>query len=80
MVATGCVAWFRDISLRLLPKWCIDLCLLIHFMEAILACLAILVWHFYWTLFDIDVYPMNWAWLTGRLKLDSAQAHHDERP
>lgn len=80
MLATGCVAWFRDISLRLLPKWCIDLCLLIHFMEAILACLAILVWHGYWTVFDIDVYPMNWAWITGKLKLGSAEASHDEQP
>jgi hypothetical protein len=44
-------------------------------MEAILACLAIIVWHFYWTVFDIDVYPMNWAWITGKVKLDSIQAH-----
>ncbi|MBI5883011.1 MAG: cytochrome b/b6 domain-containing protein [Elusimicrobia bacterium] len=68
MVATGCVAWFRDLSLRFIPKWCIDLALLIHFMEAILACLAILVWHSYWTVFDVDVYPMNWAWITGKIR------------
>jgi cytochrome b subunit of formate dehydrogenase len=77
MVATGCVAWFRDISLRLLPKWCIDLCLLIHFMEAILACLAILVWHFYWTVFDVDVYPMNWAWITGKVRRESHAPEKD---
>ncbi|MBI5241680.1 MAG: cytochrome b/b6 domain-containing protein [Elusimicrobia bacterium] len=80
MVVTGCVAWFRDISLHVLPKWCIDLCLLIHFMEAVLACLAILVWHSYWTVFDVDVYPMNWAWITGKFKLPSAQVRDDEQP
>ncbi|MDD5629093.1 MAG: cytochrome c3 family protein, partial [Elusimicrobia bacterium] len=52
MIGTGCVVWFRELSLRFLSKWLIDLCLLIHFMEAVLACLAILVWHFYWTVFD----------------------------
>ncbi|MBI5208427.1 MAG: hypothetical protein HY927_00475 [Elusimicrobia bacterium] len=68
MVVTGCVVWFRNLSLGFFPKWIIDLCLLIHFMEAILACLAILVWHSYWTVFDLDVYPMNWAWITGRVR------------
>jgi len=66
MAVTGCVVWFREWTLQYLPKWIIDLCLLIHFMEAILACLSILVWHFYWTVFDPAVYPMNWAWLTGK--------------
>lgn len=69
MVVTGCVVWFREWSLQVLPKWAIDLCLLVHFMEAILACLAILVWHSYWTVFDPAVYPMNWAWLTGKVAL-----------
>ena len=67
MVLTGCVVWFREWTLQFLPKWVIDLCLLIHFMEAILACLSIIVWHFYWTIFDPAVYPMNWAWLTGKV-------------
>ena len=33
--------------------------------EAILASLAILVWHFYWVIFDPDVYPMDWTWWDG---------------
>ncbi len=67
MIVTGCIVWFREWSLQVLPKWVIDLALLIHFMEATLACLAIIVWHFYWTIFDPAVYPMNWAWLTGKV-------------
>jgi cytochrome b subunit of formate dehydrogenase len=71
MIATGCVVWFRNTSLHFLPKWFIDLCLLIHFMEAILACLAIIVWHIYWTVFDPEVYPMSWAWISGKVRRDS---------
>ena len=29
--------------------------------------LAIIVWHFYFVIFNPDVYPMNLAWLTGRM-------------
>jgi Ni/Fe-hydrogenase subunit HybB-like protein len=32
----------------------------------VLATLAILVWHFYFVIFDPLVYPMDTAWLTGR--------------
>jgi hypothetical protein len=38
----------------------------IHFYEAVLATLAILVWHFYAVFFDPVVYPMDPAWLSGR--------------
>ena len=36
-----------------------------HFYEAVLATLAIVVWHFYSVIFDPDVYPLNTASLTG---------------
>jgi len=38
----------------------------VHFYEAILATLAILVWHFYFVIFDPDVYPMDLSWWHGR--------------
>ena len=38
----------------------------VHFYEAVLATLAIVVWHFYSVIFDPDVYPLNTAFLTGR--------------
>jgi hypothetical protein len=37
----------------------------VHFYEAVLATLAIVVWHFYPVIFDPDVYPLNTAFLTG---------------
>jgi hypothetical protein len=38
----------------------------VHYYEAVLATLAIVVWHFYWVIFDPSEYPMNPAWLIGR--------------
>lgn len=67
MIITGLMLMFENISLSFMPKWLIDVMLLIHFFEAILASLAILVWHFYWVIFDPHVYPMNWAWVSGKL-------------
>jgi hypothetical protein len=39
----------------------------IHYYEAWLATLVIVVWHFYGVIFRLDVYPMSRVWLTGRL-------------
>jgi hypothetical protein len=51
----------------LFTKLGFDISRTIHFYEAILATLAIIVWHFYFVLFNPDVYPMNLAWLTGQV-------------
>jgi len=66
MTVTGFLLWFETLVLRWLPKWITDVAVVIHFYEAILATLAILVWHFYFVIFDPVVYPMDTAWLTGR--------------
>jgi hypothetical protein len=50
-----------------LPRWAVDVALTIHYYEAILACLAIIVWHFYHVIFDPDVYPLNWACWNGKV-------------
>ncbi len=68
MALTGFFLTFENWTLKYFPKWVVDLMLTVHFYEALLAMLAILVWHFYWTVFDPSVYPMNWAWLTGFVK------------
>ncbi len=65
MSATGFLLWFTNAALRYLPKWTTDVATAIHFYEAVLATLAILVWHLYWVIFDPDVYPMDWSWWDG---------------
>ena len=66
MVVTGFVLWFENMTLHYLPSWVPDTATAIHFYEAILATLSILVWHFYWVIFDPDVYPMDWTWWHGQ--------------
>jgi len=65
MAITGLPLWFENLTLRYFPKWVTDVATTIHFYEAILATLAILVWHFYWVIFDPDVYPMDRSWWSG---------------
>jgi cytochrome b subunit of formate dehydrogenase len=65
MIATGLLLWANNLVLKLLPKSWLDVATSVHFYEAVLATLAILVWHFYPVIFDPDVYPLNTAFLTG---------------
>jgi cytochrome b subunit of formate dehydrogenase len=65
MAATGLMLWANNIALKLFPKIWLDVATLIHFYEAILAGGAIVIWHFYSTVFDPDVYPLDTAFLTG---------------
>lgn len=65
MVGTGFVLWFNNWSLAWLPLWLIQAATAVHFYEAVLATLAIVVWHFYGVIFDPDVYPLETAFITG---------------
>jgi hypothetical protein len=67
MGATGLIIWFKLDVTRILPRWAVDVATTIHFYEAVLATLAIIVWHFYHVIFDPDVYPMNWAAWDGKV-------------
>jgi hypothetical protein len=58
----------------------VDVAITIHYYEAILACLAIVVWHFYHVIFDPDVYPVSWAWLDGRVSKEWQKHEHPLEP
>jgi hypothetical protein len=65
MIATGLLLWANNLVMRMLPKSFLDIATSVHFYEAVLATMAIVVWHLYSTIFDPDVYPLNTAFLTG---------------
>ena len=65
MALTGILLWANNWALTVFPKVVLDVATAVHFYEALLASLAILVWHFYSVIFDPEVYPMDPAWLTG---------------
>jgi cytochrome b subunit of formate dehydrogenase len=76
MSVTGLVLWFENQSLQVLSKWMLDLATLVHYYEAWLAFLAIVVWHLYQNIVNPDVYPMNWTWLTGRIPESQLEHEH----
>ena len=76
MGATGLMIWFKLDVTRFLPRWIVDVALTIHYYEAVLACLAIVVWHFYHVIFDPDVYPLNTACWNGRVSEEWQKHEH----
>ena len=78
MTVTGFILWFDEGWLQFFPKWTFDVTRAVHFYEAVLASLTILVWHFYSVIFNPDVYPMNFAWITGHLTEHEMVLEHGE--
>jgi formate dehydrogenase gamma subunit len=76
MGVTGLMIWLKIGVTQWLPRWVIDVAVTVHYYEAILACLAILVWHFYHVMFDPEVYPLNWAWWDGKVSAHWQQQEH----
>lgn len=77
MGLTGLMMWFKIGLFGFLPRWWIDIALAVHFYEAVLATLAIVVWHFYHVIFDPDVYPVNWAFYDGRESDELYKEEHE---
>ena len=77
MIITGAMLIFTETVLRLWPKVWHDVAQVIHFYEAVLATLAIVVWHFYWVIFDPKEFPMNPAWLIGK---KAPHQHEEKKP
>jgi formate dehydrogenase gamma subunit len=76
MALTGLMIWFKFLTTDILPRWWIDVATTVHFYEAILATLAILVWHFYQVILDPDTYPVNFAFMDGKMSLEHYQEEH----
>lgn len=76
MGVTGLMIWFKMDVTRFLPRWIVDVALTVHYYEAILACLAIVVWHFYHVILDPDIYPLNWACWKGKVTPEWQQEEH----
>jgi formate dehydrogenase gamma subunit len=76
MGGTGLAIWLKIDVTRHLPRWVVELALTVHYYEALLACLAIVVWHFYHVIFDPDVYPLNWACFNGKVSRHWLREEH----
>jgi cytochrome b subunit of formate dehydrogenase len=78
MVVTGLIMWFpEEVAARFgLSKIWVDVSTVIHYYEAWLATLAIIVWHFFFVLFHPEEYPMAMSWITGKLSVRSMEERH----
>jgi cytochrome b subunit of formate dehydrogenase len=70
MTLSGLLLWFNNFTLRHFPKWVSDAATAVHYYEALLATFAILIWHSYMVVFDPLVYPMDTAWIDGKVPAD----------
>ena len=76
MGATGVVLWFNNTFLPVISSIGMEVATAIHFYEAILASLAIVTWHFYFVIYNPDVYPINKAFITGFLTREEMEHEH----
>ncbi len=76
MGITGMVLWFPVLVTGFAPPWIIRASELVHFYEAILATLAIIVFHLFFVIAHPEQYPMNLSWLTGKMSLRAAIRKH----
>jgi len=76
MTATGVVMWFDNTFMGIITKLGWDIARTIHYYEAWLAFLAIVVWHFYFVIFNPDAYPMNLAFWKGTITEEEMAEEH----
>jgi cytochrome b subunit of formate dehydrogenase len=80
MIITGFFLWYDNLAVQWFPKGFLDVTLVIHYYEAWLATLAIIVWHLYSVIFSPGVYPMNPSWIDGKMPLDVYIHEHGGDP
>ena len=76
MGGTGIILWFNNYFMGLLTLLGWNVAATIHYYEAWLATLAILVWHFYFVIFNPSVYPLNTACIRGTLTEEEMAEEH----
>ncbi len=76
MILSGFFLWATNFSLRLFPLWVFDLFRVVHGYEAVLAFLAIIIWHLYNVHLNPDVFPMSRVWIDGKITGRELRLHH----
>jgi cytochrome b subunit of formate dehydrogenase len=76
MIGSGLVRWFPSEVMRFAPTWLYEIASVAHTDEALLAGLAIFVWHFYNVHLRPAVFPMSWVFLTGRMSYEEHAEEH----
>lgn len=73
---TGIVLWGETYAMKFLPKVVLDLTLIIHGYQGLLAFVILLFWHLYIVHLHPSVFPMNRSWLTGKVSAEWLRQEH----
>lgn len=73
---TGVILWAETYTMRLLPKFFLDITLIVHGYQGLLAFVILLFWHVYNEHLHPSVFPMNRAWLTGKVDAEWLRQEH----
>ncbi len=76
MIVTGLVLWFPEVFTQHLKGWVVIASETIHYYEAWLATLAIVVWHFFFVIFHPDEFPMSLTWVDGKMTEHTLKEKH----
>ncbi|MBZ5553039.1 MAG: cytochrome b/b6 domain-containing protein [Acidobacteriia bacterium] len=67
MGVSGALLWNPVITLNSFPKWVLDIMLVLHATEAQFIFVLFILWHLYDVHLAGGNFPMNPAWLTGKM-------------
>ena len=76
MIGSGAFLWGESIVLKYFPKYILDVALEMHSDEAMLATMAIVIWHFYNVHFNPDRFPGTLMWWHGRISEHEMKEEH----
>ncbi|UCH61808.1 MAG: hypothetical protein JSU77_08325 [Fidelibacterota bacterium] len=76
MGLTGFILWFPTILGEATPVWLIKVSEVVHYWEAWLASLAIVIWHLFFSIFHPEEYPGSRVMGTGKMSVEEWRHKH----
>ncbi|MDI6809275.1 MAG: cytochrome b/b6 domain-containing protein [Candidatus Eisenbacteria bacterium] len=76
MILTGFLLWFPSQAMAVMPKWLMDITLIVHGYQGTLVFMVLFLWHLYNVHVRFGRPFFNWAWLTGRIPLSELKEIH----
>jgi cytochrome b subunit of formate dehydrogenase len=77
MIVTGFMLWAATQTIGLFGKLGFDIARVVHGYEAILASLALIVWHFYYVIYNPDDFVFkNLTWIHGNISRERMHLEH----
>lgn len=73
---TGLMLWAEEFSMRFFPKVALDLAIVIHGYQGLLAFVVLFLWHVYNVHLHPSAFPMNPSWITGKVSVEWLRREH----